>query len=114
MFFSYNANKNLIVNWTNNKISYVRACASVNIGFKNIKNFVYIEATPKDKVGEISVENGNIVFNTVSENWIVKCSHYLKSTSVGYILQQRCFLEIPFSSIVQSVAELENYSERQI
>ena len=34
----------------------------------NIKNFVYIEATPKDKVGEISVENGNIVFNTVSEN----------------------------------------------
>lgn len=34
----------------------------------NIKSFVYIEATPKDKVGEISVENGNIVFNTVSEN----------------------------------------------
>lgn len=34
----------------------------------NIKSFVDIEATPKDKVGEISVENGNIVFNTVSEN----------------------------------------------
>lgn len=35
----------------------------------NIKgNFVYMTATPKDKVGEISVENGNIVFNTVSEN----------------------------------------------
>ena len=32
----------------------------------NIKgNFVYMTATPKDKVGEISVENGNIVFNTV-------------------------------------------------
>ena len=34
----------------------------------NIKSFVDIQATPKDKVGEISVENGNIVFNTVSEN----------------------------------------------
>ena len=32
----------------------------------NIKgNFVYMTATPKDKVGEIAVENGKIVFNMV-------------------------------------------------